>query len=136
MTSDHPAVPAIPPHIEVEEAGLIRLLATECLDCQFHTFPPSNVCPKCMSLSVAPLKLSRKGKLYSYTTIRVDGKTLYAGYVDFPEQIRVFGHLSGFTTGKPPACDMTVEVSAATDQENPVSATPPRFQFHAAKEQQ
>ncbi|VTU28647.1 OB-fold domain-containing protein [Variovorax sp. RA8] len=63
-----------------------------------------------MALDVEPLRLSAAGTLYSFTTIRHGKAETYGGYVDFPEKVRVFGHLTGFTPEAPPRCDMVVSV--------------------------
>lgn len=83
-----------------------------------------------MSLNVVPLTLSSRGKLYSFTTIRHAKAETYGGYVDFPENVRVFGHLAGFAPTNPPACDMTVRVIAALPVDGAqVSMAPIDFNF-------
>jgi uncharacterized OB-fold protein len=109
--------------------GEVRLLATECDDCGYHTFPPSTVCPRCMSLKVRPLRLQAQGTLYSYTTIRHADGTTYAGYVDFPEQLRIFGHLGGYTADAPPTCDSPVRLVAAQPVEGARTSAPVDFKF-------
>ena len=113
--------------------GEVRLLATQCDDCGYHTFPPSTVCPRCMSLAVRPLRLQGEGKLYSYTTMRHGSGTTFAGYVDFPEQIRVFGHLGGYTADAPPVCDSAVRIVAAEPVEGARTSAPVDFKFVAAE---
>ncbi len=100
------------PYIDVR-GDKANLIGTECGDCGFHTFPPSTVCPSCMSLNVRPLPLSPVGKLYSFTTIRHAKAETFGGYVDFPENVRVFGHLGGFAPDLLPKCDMQVRVVPA-----------------------
>lgn len=90
------------------EGEQVQLLGSECKACGFHTFPPTTVCPSCMGLDLKPLPLSAVGKLYSFTTIRYNKAETYGGYVDFPETVRVFGHLHGFSAETPPRCDMPV----------------------------
>ena len=113
--------------------GEVRLLATECEDCGFHTFPPSTVCPRCMSLAVRPLRLQAQGRLYSFTTMRHGNGIAYGGYVDFPEQVRVFGHLGGFDETTPPRCDMAVRVAAAEPVEGARTSAPVDFRFVPAQ---
>ncbi|MES2183088.1 MAG: zinc ribbon domain-containing protein [Pseudomonadota bacterium] len=119
------------PYLETT-GSQVRLVATHCPDCGFNTFPPSTVCPRCMSLAVLPLPLSRTGTLYSYTTIRHARKEAWGGYVDFPENIRVFGHLGGFSADAPPRCDMAVQVVPAAPVEGATSAALVDFNFIAA----
>lgn len=77
--------------------GTIRLVATECRDCGQRVFPPTEVCPECMSESIKFFELSEKGTLYSWSVVHAAPKnwiTPYiAGYVDMPEGVRVFAHI-------------------------------------------
>ncbi len=61
------------------------------------------------------VRLSRRGKLYSYSIIHVNTpgfKAPYAvGYVDLPEGPRVFGHLDGWQNGPVPL-DSPVDIYA------------------------
>lgn len=109
----------------------VRLLATHCTDCGYNTFPPSTVCPRCMSLQVQPLSLDTRGTLYSFTTMRHGAGQTYAGYVDFPQQVRVFGHLGGFSPEHPPRCDMPVQVASAEPVEGARTSAPVDFRFLA-----
>jgi uncharacterized OB-fold protein len=86
-----------------------------------------------MSLAVRPLRLQGEGKLYSYTTLRHGQGTTYAGYVDFPERIRVFGHLGGYTDAAPPVCDSPVRLVAAEPVEGARTSAPVDFKFVAAE---
>jgi uncharacterized OB-fold protein len=64
---------------------------------------------------MAEVRLSRRGKLYSYSIIHVDTpgfKAPYAvGYVDLPEGPRVFGHVDGWQDGPIPL-DSPVDIYA------------------------
>jgi uncharacterized OB-fold protein len=123
----------VSPYLQTSTAGDVRLLATHCTSCGYNTFPPSGVCPECMSLEVEPLALSETGLLYSYTTLRHGAGTTFGGYVDFPERIRVFGHLKGFTPEQPPACDMPVRIVPAAPVEGARTSAPVDFNFEAAE---
>jgi uncharacterized OB-fold protein len=139
MADTKPTQPAAPasaltvlPYLD-DSGGEVRLVATACEDCGFHTFPPSTVCPRCMSLSVKPLRLQAQGRLYSFTTMRHGAGTTYGGYVDFPEQVRVFGHLGGFDEAAPPRCDIDVRVVRAEPVEGARTSAPVDFNFVAAE---
>jgi hypothetical protein len=82
-----------------------------------------------MSLQVRPLRLAQQGKLYSYTTLRHGAGITYGGYVDFPEQVRVFGHLGGYSAELPPVCDSVVRVVAAAPVEGARTSAPVDFNF-------
>jgi len=98
------------------ENGSAQLVGGRCARCGKVVFPRSNVCPGCASRGpMAPVLLSRRGKLYSYSVIHVDTpgfKAPYAvGYVDLPEGPRIFGHLDGWKKGSIPL-DSPVEIYA------------------------
>ena len=99
-----------------EPGGAVRLVGSECRDCHARVFPPTAVCPSCMSENMAPLTLSRRGTLYSWSVVHAAPRgwrlPFVAGYVDLPEGVRVFAHIVG---GDPKALrfDMPVEVTTA-----------------------
>jgi uncharacterized OB-fold protein len=77
--------------------GTVRLVGSECGDCSEKVFPPTDVCPECMSENMSPLKLSAEGTLYSWSVVHAAPKgwslPFVAAYVDLPEDIRVFAHI-------------------------------------------
>ena len=89
------------------ESDSAQLVGGSCTICGKVFFPRFKVCPGCASREpMAEIRLSRRGKLYSYSVIHVNMpgfKTPYAvGYVDLPEGPRVFGHLDGWQDGSIP----------------------------------
>lgn len=62
-------------------------------NCGKHWFPRLDMCPDCWS-NTKQVKLSRTGKLYSYSIIHVGSPgvpTPYViGYIDMPEDLRVY----------------------------------------------
>jgi uncharacterized OB-fold protein len=111
----------------------VRLLGTHCDDCGYNTFPPTTVCPQCMSLSVSPLRLDGTGKLYSYTTLRHAKAFTFGGCVDFAQGVRVFGHLAGFSDDNRPVCDMAVKIVAAEPVPGATTSAPVDFNFVAVE---
>ncbi len=93
-----------------------QLTGGRCAGCSKVFFPRFNACPNCASRKpMTEVRLSRRGKLYSYSIIHVDTpgfKAPYAvGYVDLPEGPRVFGHLDGWQSGPIPL-DSEVDIYA------------------------
>ena len=89
------------------ESDSAQLVGGSCTICGKVFFPRFKVCPGCASREpMAEIRLSRRGKLYSYSVIHVNMpgfKTPSAvGYVDLPEGPRVFGHLDGWQDGSIP----------------------------------
>lgn len=81
-----------------EKPGDVKnLIGSQCKECGFKLFPPSAVCPECLSDKVFPLRISNNGKLYCYTKVHVappSWATPYIiGYVDMPEGVRIFGKI-------------------------------------------
>ncbi len=77
--------------------GAVQLTAHECTGCGACYLPAIATCVGCRGKDFRRKPLSRHGKLYTYTIVRGSGGVwpdVYAiGYVDFPEQVRVCGHL-------------------------------------------
>ncbi len=83
--------------VTTDSDGTVRLVGSECGDCNKNVFPPTAVCPECMSENLAPIKLSAEGKLYSWSVVHAAPKgwnlPFIAAYVDLPEEVRVFAHI-------------------------------------------
>ena len=92
---DRPASSAV----TMEDGGLPQLVGSECSRCGHKAFPLAKVCTNCLSEDLVSVPLSREGVLYSYTVVHAAPKgwaVPYAiGYVDLPEDVRVFSHLAG-----------------------------------------
>ncbi|WP_206811708.1 Zn-ribbon domain-containing OB-fold protein [Paradesulfitobacterium ferrireducens] len=73
------------------------LLGYKCEDCGKVWFPKLEICPECWT-DLKQIRLSRTGKLYSYSIIHVGQRGIKApyavGYVDFPENVRIYAQLA------------------------------------------
>ena len=82
---------------EARAAGGVLLTACRCTACGATYLPAIATCATCLGRDFARQPLSDVGTLYSYTIVRGAGGVwpeVYAiGYVDFPENVRVCGHL-------------------------------------------
>lgn len=100
----------------VEKDGL-HLIGSHCKKCQQNYFPPREICPQCFAQGeegeMEKIKLSSRGKLYTYSIVQVAPKRFLPpyglGYVDFPEGVRVLGQL---TTMDPAKLKLDMEVQA------------------------
>ena len=81
---------------------------THCTNCGYNNFPQAEICPKCWSTATNVLELSQEGVLYSFSSIGGTSGKQYVGYVDLPEEIRVFGLLN---TDARPECGLPVKLS-------------------------
>ncbi|NKB19972.1 MAG: hypothetical protein GKS01_05435 [Alphaproteobacteria bacterium] len=99
--------------VTTDSDGAVRLVGSECGDCQKNVFPPSDVCPECMSENLSPIKLSAEGKLYSWSVVHAAPKgwnlPFIAAYVDLPEDVRVFAHI---VDADPDTLEMEMSVKA------------------------
>jgi uncharacterized OB-fold protein len=84
----------VPPHGDETR----YLMGNRCKKCSQVSFPPREICSRCYSEAFDRIRLSTKGKLYSFTLIGYPPPGLTApyaiGYVDLPEGIRIFSILS------------------------------------------
>jgi len=77
-----------------------RLEAGKCKECNNISFPERIICPECGSTDIEIVKLSGKGKLVTFTIIRIapDGfidQAPYAvGIIELDEGIRVMGQIT------------------------------------------
>lgn len=129
MSNDprHAASESGPLPYSLTDAAGDHIVGTHCPACGFINFPPSRVCAQCMSIEVEAKTLSRRGQLYSHTTMRRGDTTLFVGYVDLPEQIRVLGVLEGFEGA--PTCDTPVELARVKPLGEPNPQREPVFVF-------
>ena len=83
--------------LKVNADGAAYLVGSSCEECNKRVFPPTNVCPNCMSENLTALPLSKQGTLYSWSIVHVAPKGWHlpfiAAYVDLPEEVRIFTHL-------------------------------------------
>lgn len=91
-----------------------------CRACGRLDFPKLSPCPSCWGDEFELLPLSRRGKLYSVTDVFIGPagmKTPYTfGYVDLPEDIRIFCQLEGPIGSF--HCDQDVELTVGIIREN------------------
>src|SRR5271167_2082158 len=83
---------------------------SHCQQCGYNNFPPTTLCPGCLSEQVHKKPLSLCGTLYSWTTTRVGADVAFVGYVDLPERVRVFGKVTPPPDAQRPHCGMAVEL--------------------------
>lgn len=107
--------------LEVPEDGRKPYLkGYRCKACGQLDFPRLNMCPHCWGEEFEVVPLSRRGKLYSFSDIYVGQagmKPPYVfGYIDLPENLRIFAQLDG-----PPesySCDEEVELTVGPIRTN------------------
>ena len=103
-----------------------KLTTTKCKDCGTVHWPPSKICPECISDNLEWVDMPKTGKVYSYTSAYsglppelVDKAPLVYALIDFDNGIRI---LSGVVGAKPEqmATGLEVEmivVDVAPDQQ-------------------
>lgn len=89
----------------------------KCSDCGQLTFPRSSICLNCHQPTIEPIPLSRRGRLYSYTTVHMPASGFQpphaSGFVDLPEGLRIFTPLQ-IVDEKPFTVGMEMELRIET----------------------
>ncbi len=95
--------------VEPEAAGETpQLIGSRCLSCGELFFPRKDIplCGYCQSRELEEVKLGRKGKVYSYTTVTQRPPVYYKGevpymlgFVEMPEGIRIETLFTGCDPG-------------------------------------
>lgn len=123
--------------LDRDAEGGPRLMGSECAECGQRVFPPTDVCPECMSEAIRPLPLSRAGTLYSYSVVHAAPKgwslPYVAAYVDLPEGVRVFAHIVEADAGTL-AMDSPVTLTVAALGTDEDGAAMEGFAFRPARE--
>lgn len=96
------------------ENGKLKLVGVRCKNCNRVYFPPQPICANCFDQTdMEETTIGPRGKLYSYTIIRVPSRNIEApyavGYADFPDDVRVFAQLTEVDPNKLKV-DMDVEL--------------------------
>ena len=108
ITFYHPDLLEIP-----EDGSPPYLKGYRCKKCGQLDFPKLSPCPRCWGDEFVMVPLSRMGTLYSYSDIYIgqpDLETPYIiGYIDLPENIRIFAMLEGEVGSF--KCDEKVELT-------------------------
>jgi len=84
----------------------LQLIGSKCPNCGEVVFPVNQVCVNCQNQNMTEIKLSRKGKIWSYTTVMLAPPQWYKGpipfdlaYVELPEGVRIWTRLLGAEAG-------------------------------------
>lgn len=109
-----------PDLLEVPDDGTPYLKGYQCDKCGQLDFPKLSPCPSCWGEEFKVVKLSTTGKLYSFSDLYIGQPGLetpyVCGYIDLPEDIRIFAMLKGdvdtFT------CDETVRLTTGPIRKN------------------
>jgi benzoylsuccinyl-CoA thiolase BbsA subunit len=91
-----------------------------CKNCGQLDFPKLTPCPQCWGEDFDMVPLSRKGILYSYADVYTPQLGMAApyivGYIDLPENLRIFATLEGEV--KSFCCDEEVELTVGPLRSN------------------
>lgn len=115
ITFFHPDLLEVP-----ADGGPPYLKGYRCRACGQLDFPKLSPCPNCWGEEFDVVPLSRRGKLYSFSDIYVGQagmKPPYSfGYVDLPEDLRIFAQLEGAPGSF--MCDEEVELVVGPIRDN------------------
>ncbi len=83
-----------------------QLIGSACPHCGEIFFPVNPVCVNCQNQTMNDIKLSRKGEIWSHTTIMLPPPQWYKGpvpfhlaYVELPEGVRIWTRIAGAEVG-------------------------------------
>jgi uncharacterized OB-fold protein len=81
-----------------EHGDLVFLVGSRCRTCDKHTFPQRDWCDACDDGgAMEPIRLSRSGRLYSFSEVHVAPSVFttpyVVGYIDLAEGVRVFAQI-------------------------------------------
>jgi len=117
----HPELLVIP-----ENGDPPYLTAFRCESCGKVWFPRLPVCANCWHEKLEKIPINRKGKLYSYTVMRIGPPTIkppyIVGFVDFPEGLRVCAQIESDPDKL--QCDMEMEVITGIIRQDDASGKP------------
>jgi uncharacterized OB-fold protein len=103
-----------------EDRSAAFLKGYRCKKCGQLDFPNLNPCPSCWGEEFEIVPLSTRGKLYSYADIYIGQPGLQTpyviGYVDLPEDLRIFAMLDGEVGSF--RCDEEVELTVGEIRKN------------------
>jgi len=115
ITFYHPALFEVP-----QDGSPPFLKGYRCKQCGQLDFPKLSICPGCWGEEFEMVPLGRRGTLYAFAEVFLGqpGMTypMTIGYVDLPENIRVFAQLDGVAAGF--KCNDTVELTIGTIRMN------------------
>lgn len=102
-----------PDLLEIPDNGAApHLKGYRCKRCGQLDFPKLSPCPACWGEEFEVVPLSRRGRLYASSDIYIGAPGLATpytfGYVDLPENLRIFAQLEGEAGSF--ACDQEVEL--------------------------
>lgn len=87
----------------LESDGGLVLVGGHCAGCGRKFFPEKRHCPGCGADTISAVELSRRGLLYSYSTIHAAPRGFRVpytvGFVDLEDGVRVFGQIDGGPSG-------------------------------------
>ena len=119
---------------EKQADGTVHLTAQQCMHCGACYLPAIATCVGCRGKEFRRKTLSPHGALYTYTIVRGSGGVwpdVYTiGYVDFPEQVRVCGHVRESDPQKL-AVGMTMAAEEAVLYTDANGMAVKCFRFHA-----
>jgi len=83
-----------------------QLIGSKCPNCGEVFFPVNSVCVNCQSQAMNDIKLSRRGKVYSVSTVMLPPPQWYKGpvpfdlgYVELPDGVMIWTRLMGSGAG-------------------------------------
>lgn len=124
-----PGQHALEQQVVRETDGGLELVGSCCPQCDAHYYPPRRLCAVDLAECRA-VALSSRGTLYEATRVRIApvgfDAPFWLGYVDLPENVRVFAQIEWRGDTEPRHGD-AVELTIKTVRKEPVPVVGPVF---------
>jgi len=77
----------------IESLKTGKLTTSKCMSCEDLIWPPSDVCPKCLSDNIEWVEVGSNGKLLEFSESMITDKPVIFGMVELNESIRLLGRI-------------------------------------------
>jgi uncharacterized OB-fold protein len=77
----------------IESLKIGKLTTSKCMSCENLIWPPSDVCPKCLSSDIEWVEVNANGKLLEFSESMIANKSGIFGMVELNESIRLLGRI-------------------------------------------
>jgi uncharacterized OB-fold protein len=110
--------------VALDSEGDFVLIGGRCGACGLCMFPRAPVCSSCTSEEVTAQQMPKSGTLYAFSVVHSGPrrwlKPYVVGYVDLPNDVRVFAHLKGEGLAIGDTVEVDVDVVGTDERGQPL----------------
>ncbi|MEM2760704.1 MAG: zinc ribbon domain-containing protein [Nitrososphaerales archaeon] len=71
-----------------------KLTTSFCVSCRTLIWPPSNICPRCLSNKIRWIEIDTNGKLLEFSESLIANKPTVFGLVELNDNVRLLGRIT------------------------------------------